>query len=246
VDNVEVDDHCENYCVNYWLHSWKIAVLSRYNNNIYGLVLDNQGYSTRITIDVLNDILRYLKDKLGVDHGVSFHLKYEKLGRPIATYIRFGERTYLTGRVELFFKPGVARPVIVVLDTSTKIYFFKDHPELRGLYKLYRELSKLDDEVKELYDEYRRKISPEIHEIVRDMFRKMYGEDFSDNEYGRIGEVYYILTDDWGFKYFGVFAKYIDDGYAEFVRNFIKGEIVYAKYVVDKLRRLFTIAELIR
>jgi hypothetical protein len=78
------------------------------------------------------------------------------------------------------------------------------------------------------------------------MFRKMYGEDFSDNEYGRIGELYHLLTDDWGFKYFGVFAKYIDNGYVEVVKNLIKGEISYAKYVVDKLTRLLAISKLIR
>jgi hypothetical protein len=248
VDRVVIN---KDLVARYMLHGHEIAVLNRYGGNFYWLVLSNCGYSTRITIDTLNAILGYLKDKLGVDHGVSFHLKYGRLGRPIATYIRFGENTYLTGRVGLFFRPGVARPVVVVLDTSTKIYFFKDHPELRSLYRLYRRFVKLYDEVLELYNkykDYKGGVDPDTYKAVKDMFKKMYGEDVDDayDDFVRVSLTYNIATYKWGFEYYGVFARYIDDNdYATVVKNILNGEIAFAKYVADKLKRMLTIAKLV-
>jgi hypothetical protein len=253
VDRVVVHKNADNmpeskYKSKYKLHDVEIAELSRFSNDLYRLVLDNQGWSTRITIDTLNAILRYLKHEWGVDHGVSYHLKYRKLGNVVGTYIEFAGMTYLTGRVELFFRPGVARPVIVVLDTSTKIYFFKDHPELRSIYRLYRRFVKLYDEVIEMFKKYERDIDPSTRKTINDMFKKMYGETLPIHDYviDRLVTTYNTVAINWGFDYFGVFAQYVDDDHAKFAKNLIKSEIAYAKYVMDKLRRLLAIAELIR
>jgi hypothetical protein len=251
-DRVYVDS-CE---AEYVFHDLGIANLSRCDRCDSGgcelLELSNHGYADRPLIDTLNLILRYLRDVLGVDHGVSFHIKY-KYGHPDFAYIKYNGRTYFAGfagSVKIFFKRGDRRPAAVVLNNSEEIYFFKDHPELRSTYKLYRRLKKLYSEIMPIYNEIRGFLESETYrkmpEVFLDMFRRMYGEDPSI--LADMHRIWHSLNDieGKGFYHSFVYARHVDSGNAESLKNLLEREVAFMERVMDKYRRFLAMTRLVR
>jgi hypothetical protein len=245
------DDGCKS---EYMLHGRDIAVLTRCDNDgVLTLWLDNHGIETRLFIDTLNLILKYLKDELGVDHGVSYRLKY-RYGSPDIAYIRYDGKTYLAiipNRVTISFMRGVKRPINVDLGVSKdkEIYFFRDHPELRSLYNLYRRFVRLYREVEALHYEYYKCVSktdPESLVIIRDMFRKMYGEDLSADDFDGLWQELYNLEANWGFHTPFLYAELVNRLGVEYLRNYLRDKIALAERVLDRYKRFLAFVSLIR
>jgi len=135
------------------LHNNRIASLQRLPGDVLELKLSTAGYPTVTTVSRLNGILRYLRDRLGVEHDVEFWLKYNRgIGygmHPLHAYVTVDGRKYVVNKIRLRVDLE-SRRLTVYVDESREVIYVTDVPGLERYRRIYKEIWRILNEAYEL------------------------------------------------------------------------------------------------
>jgi hypothetical protein len=145
----------DEHPVSLWkLHGHIIAQLHKpAYGNVYMLVLRDAGYPTPTTVSRLNDILYHLK-KMGIEHNVSYGLKYTKdrgtfRFYPVHSYVVIGDRKFRVDTVKLIIDFENRKLLSVFVDERKEVRYVMEDKSLERVRRAYRQINRLVDAIRD-------------------------------------------------------------------------------------------------
>jgi hypothetical protein len=132
------------------LHGHIIAQLHKPTyGNVYMLVLRDAGYPRPTTISRLNGILYYFKE-MGIEHNISFGLKYTKESGafrfyPVHSYVVVEGRKFRVDTVKMLIDFENRKTLAVFVDESREVRYVMEDKSFEKIRRVYRQINKLID-----------------------------------------------------------------------------------------------------
>jgi hypothetical protein len=146
----------DEHPVSIWkLHGHIIAQLHKPTyGNVYMLVLRDAGYPRPTTISRLNGILYYLKE-MGIEHNISFGLKYTKESGafrfyPVHSYVVVEGRKFRVDTVKMLIDFENRKLLSVFVDEGKEVRYVMEDRSLEKVRKAYRQINRLVDATRDV------------------------------------------------------------------------------------------------